>query len=89
MKEIEEIKRKIKTMDPQRAIEIEKKLMHEVISPLLGTVDVSEELGWPKSMAAVYNARGKLPLPIGHVGNRPYWTKRQIEIYKLQNRLGK
>ena len=49
---------------------------------LMGTVEAAAFLGWSPSKFAVYHARGKTPEPIGFVGGRPAWTKRQIEIFK-------
>lgn len=84
MKEIKQIKGMLEKMDQTRAVEVEKQLLNEVISSLMGTVDVAKELGesWTPAKVAVYNERGKLPMPIGYVGNRPMWTKRQIQLFK-------
>lgn len=87
MKELEQLTRAFKRLDRTRVVEMERRLLTEVLSPLMGTVDVAEELGgsWTPAKVAVYNERGKLPLPIGYVGNRPMWTGRQIELFKLEH----
>lgn len=83
MEEIKALKRLLARVDRTRAVEVEKIILEEVVSPLLGTVDVGKRLGWRKQKVSVYHQRGKLPKPVGYVGGRPMWTERQIDIYKL------
>ena len=48
---------------------------------LIGTVEAAEMVGWPPAKFAMYHSRGKVPEPVGFVGGRPAWTKRQIECF--------
>lgn len=49
---------------------------------LVGTVEAAEIIGWAPSKFALYHKRGKTPEPIGVIGGRPAWTKRQIIEFK-------
>jgi predicted site-specific integrase-resolvase len=43
------------------------------------TADVAAALGIEAVTVRVYNARGQMPAPSGHVGRTPYWTAARIE----------
>lgn len=49
---------------------------------LVGTVEAAEIVGWTSSKFALYHKRGKTPEPIGFIGGRPAWTRRQIHDFK-------
>lgn len=38
--------------------------------------------GWDRRKASVYYKRGKLPEPFAMAGDRPFWTKEQVEEFK-------
>lgn len=46
-----------------------------------GAAEFAKILGWDVRKLSVYNERGKLPEPIGHVNSRPVWTMKQIDDY--------
>lgn len=50
----------------------------ETIPQLMGLTEIGKLLGWTTDKVAVYNNRGKLPPPSIKIGNRQYWTQRQI-----------
>lgn len=55
-----------------------------VLPRLLGVTEVGRELGWDRAKVATYRRRGALPEPAVVVGNRPFWTERQIIKYKQE-----
>lgn len=53
---------------------------------LYGITEFAKELGgnWTVQKLWVYYDRGKLPNPNAFVGERPAWSKEQIEEFKNQ-----
>ena len=49
---------------------------------LMGVTDIAKEWGWRKNKVSTYAERGKLPPPIGQIGGRPVWTRKQLEHVK-------
>lgn len=49
---------------------------------LMGVTDIAKEWGWPKNKVSTYAIRGKLPQPMGEIGGRPVWTRKQLEHVK-------
>lgn len=51
---------------------------------LMGLTDVAEFLGWPKSKVGSYRGQKikDFPDPIGEIGGRPVWTKKQIKAWR-------
>lgn len=70
------ISKKIKA----RSVEDQQELFNEL--ELMGVTDIAREFGWHKGKVPVYVNRGKLPPPMGLVGGRPVWTKKQLENVK-------
>ena len=56
---------------------------------LMGVSDVANYLGIERARVSTLWKRGTFPLPVGMVGGRPAWTKRNIdEHYKGVKPLG-
>ncbi|WP_165907807.1 hypothetical protein [Hydrogenispora ethanolica] len=49
---------------------------------LYGQKEFAEAIGWDDRKLRVYYQRGKLPEPFAMVGDRPAWTKEQVEEFK-------
>lgn len=49
---------------------------------LIGTVEAADTIGWSAAKFAIYHSRGRTPSPVGFVGGRPAWTRRQILLFK-------
>lgn len=59
------------------SIEDQKELFNQL--ELMGVTDIAKALGWNKGKVTVYVQRGKIPPPIGLVGGRPVWTRKQLQ----------
>lgn len=53
-----------------------------LLSEIYGTSEVASELGWTLSKVSVYRLREAMPKPIGEVGGRPVWWKKDIIEFK-------
>ena len=51
------------------------------------TADVAAAIGVEPVTVRVYNARGQMPGPSGHVGRTPYWTAARIEPWITGQRM--
>ena len=54
----------------------------EIIPPLLGLTEVGIMIGWDRQKTAVYAKRKILPEPSVYIGDRAFWTTRQIEEWQ-------
>jgi hypothetical protein len=59
----------------------------KAIPQLCGISEFARSLGWYKQKVHTYAARGLLPQPITHIGNRPIWTRTQVYKFAIEKGL--
>lgn len=63
-------------------MEINKELIKLVMKELVGATDIAKMLNWDIRKVSAYKDRASFPSPIGEIGARPVWWRREIEEYK-------